>query len=198
MRQEDHDIIKDLDDAALLARAAAADERAFATLVARHRPTLLRWARRVGGDAALAEDAVQEALTAAWRHAAQYRGDAPVRGWLATLVRHALWRALGRRAHMQLEAPEDLEALGARAGWGDPGLGGRIEAVVGSRECLEHAFGALPAHDREVLALVDIEGASLEEASVALELGLAALKSRLHRARLRLVASLREEGCDGR
>jgi RNA polymerase sigma-70 factor (ECF subfamily) len=198
VRQEDHDILKDLDDAALLARAAAADERAFATLVARHRPRLLAWARRVGGDQALAEDAVQEALTAAWRHAAGYRGETPVRGWLATLVRHALWRALDRRARVQLEPPEDLEALGARAGWGDPELGARIESVVASRECLEHAFGALPTHDREVLALVDIEGASLEEASTTLELGLAALKSRLHRARLRLVASLRQEGCDGR
>lgn len=189
-----HDIA---DDASLVRRIALGDEPALAALVQRHRPTLVRWAGRIASDRGLAEDAVQEALTSVWRFAAGFREDSSVRAWLATLVRHAVWRELRKRRHDEAHAPEEeLEALGARAGWGDPTLGGHVEAVVGSRECLEHAFARLQVADREVLGLVDVEGASLEEASAALELGLAAVKSRLHRARLRLVAALREEECD--
>lgn len=186
------------DDADLVRRIALHDEPAFAALVQRHRPALVRWAGRVASDRGLAEDAVQEALTSVWRHAASFRGEASVRAWLATLVRHAVWRQMKRAHHDEVEPVGDLETLGARAGWGDPRLGGHVESVVGSRECLERAFGRLLVPDREVLGLVDVEGSSLEEACVALELGLAALKSRLHRARLRLVAVLREEECDGR
>jgi len=184
------------EDADLVRRIGLRDEPAFAALVQRHRPTLVRWAGRIASDRGLAEDAVQEALTSVWKHAAGYRGDAPVRAWLGTLVRRAVWRQLARGHQHETEPVADLETLAARAGWGDAGLGGHVESVVGSRECLELAFGRMHPSDREVLGLVDIEGASLEEASAALELGLAALKSRLHRARLRLVAVLREEECD--
>lgn len=186
------------DDNTLLSRAAAGDEPAFATLVERHRSSLWRWAARTAHDSHIAEDAVQEGLVAAWRFAAGFRGETSVRAWLSTLVRHALWRQLKRSVTSELEDNDDLDALGARAGWGDRTLPGHIESVVASRECLEHAFSRLGVGDREVLALVDIEGASLEEAAAGLALGLPALKSRLHRARLRLVAALREEDCDGR
>lgn len=185
-------------DHELVLATAAGDAPAFELLLARHRASLVRWATRSAGDAALAEDAVQEALTAAWRSAAAFRGDGSVRGWLCTMVRHALGRQLARRRHVDSEDPATLEVLGARAGWGDPTLGARVESVVASRECLEHAFSRLAGGDREILALVDIEGASLDEATEALDLTLAAVKSRLHRARLKLVAALSEEDCDGR
>ncbi len=188
----------DAADAALVQRMAGGDESALRLLLTRHRAMLLRFATHVAHDRGLAEDALQEALTAAWRYAAGFRGECTVRAWLATLVRHAVWKQLKRARRDAPEGPTELEALGARAGWGDPGLGSRIESVVASRECLEHAFARLQEGDREVLALVDIEGASLDEACAALELGLAALKSRLHRARLRMVAALREEECDAR
>lgn len=185
-------------DDELMHRVAGGDEAAFAALVARHRATLWRWAAKVAHDQGIAEDAVQEGLTAAWRFAAGFRGETSVKAWLATLVRHALWRQLRRNVRNEVQDNESLDTLGARAGWGDPGLGAHIESVVGSRECLEHAFARLPVADREVLGWVDVEGATLDEAAAHLELGLAALKSRLHRARLRLVAALREEDCDGR
>jgi RNA polymerase sigma-70 factor (ECF subfamily) len=53
------------------------------------------------------------------------------------------------------------------------------------------AFFALAPDERELLLLRDVEGFSNEECAHLLELGLAALKSRLHRARLKFVACLR-------
>ena len=62
------------------------------------------------------------------------------------------------------------------------------------RQEIERALGALSDDDREVLALVDAEGLSIEEASSSLGVTEAALKSRLHRARLRFMAAMRAMG----
>ena len=62
----------------------------------RHGAKWQRLATRVAHDRGIAEDALQEAFTAAWRHAGGFRGDCSVRAWLATLVRHAVWRQLKR------------------------------------------------------------------------------------------------------
>lgn len=62
-----------------------------------------------------------------------------------------------------------------------------------------HAREALddtPVEDRAILTLRDLEGTSGEEAAALLGVGLAAMKSRLHRARLRLAAELRKGGHD--
>ena len=51
---------------------------------------------------------------------------------------------------------------------------------------LEQALGEMDDEAREVLLLRDVEGLSGEEAAAALGIGLAAMKSRLHRARFEL------------
>lgn len=87
-----------------------------------------------------------------------------------------------------------LLELGAEAGWGST-LGDEAFAQrLTDRLALEEAFQALAPEEREVLVLRDIEGFSAEEAAAALELSVAALKSRLHRARLRLAAQLKKGG----
>ncbi len=64
---------------------------------------------------------------------------------------------------------------------------------IESDEWVRHALAQLDDDDRDALALVDVEGLSIEEAAAALSLSVAAVKSRLHRARLRFVAALRKE-----
>ena len=59
------------------------------------------------------------------------------------------------------------------------------------------ALAALCTEDREVLLLRDVEGLSAAEAAGVLELSVAALKSRLHRARLRLAGELRARSAEG-
>jgi RNA polymerase sigma-70 factor (ECF subfamily) len=80
--------------------------------------------------------------------------------------------------------------LGYNAGWGsdDP----EAIAIAAEQEgALRNALSQLSAEDREVLILRDFEGLRGSEAAGLLGIGERALKSRLHRARLRLAVALR-------
>ena len=170
-------------DQALVIRCAAGDRAAFDRLVERHGGALLRFASRQCTSARDAEDALQDGLLAAWRGAGGFRGDAAVRTWLFQVVLHACRRRGRRRSgepdrHEPMEAAEHLATEGT-----DP------EERVSTRQqgrALELALEALPAEAREILLLRDVEGLSGAEAAEVLGLGLAAMKSRLHRARLEL------------
>lgn len=183
------------DDASLIERIANGDRSALAALARRHGPAILRHAARMTRDEASAEDALQDTLLAVLEHASTFRArddegrSRPVRGWLFTIARHAILRR-ARRGHdaVREELDDDLSALGAAAGFGCPlDFVGAFE----EREAIERVLATLGDDDREVLALVDAEGLSLEEASATLGVSLAALKSRLHRARLRFMAAMR-------
>jgi len=176
-------------DAALLRLAAGGDRAAFDRFVTRHQDAVFRYLRMVAGSEADAEDALQEAFLAAWRSADGFRGTDSARGWILTIGRHALHRLHRRRA----DEPADhlsLETLGCEAGWGCE-LGEEPVAVADRRALLEAALQHLGPLDREVIVLRELEGFSGEEAAALMGLGLPALKTRLHRARLRLAAELR-------
>ena len=81
--------------------------------------------------------------------------------------------------------------LGLDAGWGsdDPEA---LAIAAERKEILQHALRTLSSDDQEVLTLRDIEGLRGPEAAEVLGIGERALKSRLHRARLRLAAALRK------
>jgi RNA polymerase sigma-70 factor (ECF subfamily) len=86
-----------------------------------------------------------------------------------------------------------LPELGEAAGWGDQNP---EEGALRSerRGCLARALEALGPEEREILVLRELEELTGEETAAALGIGLAAMKSRLHRARLRLAAQLRRDG----
>jgi RNA polymerase sigma-70 factor (ECF subfamily) len=181
-------------DPQLLQLSAAGDAAAFARFVDRHQGVVYRRARAACASAADAEDVLQETFLAAWRGAAGFRGttDGDARGWLLTIARHACHRMSTRSSARISAAASDvsLESLALRAGWGavpdeqDDDRATRVRA----------AFATLAHEDREILALRDIEETSGEEAARMLGLTLAAMKSRLHRARLRLAAAYAEDG----
>jgi RNA polymerase sigma-70 factor, ECF subfamily len=177
-------------DAELIRRSAAGDCDAFAELVAGHDAAVFRFIRAVAPDAAAAEDALQETFLAAWSHAASFRGEASVRTWLLTIARNAVNRQHRRR----VDEPHDLEPLselGIAAGWGDPDPE-QMALQRESEQVVSRALDRLSAGDREILVLRDIEGISGEDVAAMLGLTLAAMKTRLHRARLRLAARVRE------
>jgi RNA polymerase sigma-70 factor (ECF subfamily) len=184
------------DDAGLIERVAAGDRRAFAVLVERHHAPLYRYLVGVARDAAAAEDALQDAFAAAWRKASTFRGASSGRTWLYTLARNALAHRY-RRHENRPDVAESLEALGGAAGWGEPSSGDRVLAALEDRDRVQKALARLSPDDREVLALLDVEELSAKEAAEALGIGVGALKSRLHRARLRLLAELGKEEADG-
>lgn len=176
-------------DEDLVRRSGAGDRHAFEMLVARHEAPLYRFALRACGGEREAEDALQDGLLAAWRGAAGFRGESAARTWLFQVVVNACHRRHRRRAG-QAGAPDPLEAA-AEVAHDGPGP----EERAGAREvgrALDRALAALPAEAREVLLLRDVEGLSGEETAAALGVGLAAMKSRLHRARLELKARVEE------
>ncbi len=179
------------EDAALLAGAAGGDDAAFARFVDRHAASVLRFLVSLDAGAE-AEDLLQETFLAAWRAADGFRGEGSARSWLMTTARRLLWRARRRSAAVASEA-RPLEELAETAGWGDPRLAVDLADRLADRLALEQALARLAVADREVVLLVDAEGLSLAEAAAVVEVGLPALKSRLHRARLRLGAALRGE-----
>ncbi|MBS1153399.1 MAG: hypothetical protein H6Q89_5097 [Myxococcaceae bacterium] len=174
---------------------AGRDEAAFEQLVRRHGPRLLRYCERFSPGGTAAEDAVQETLAAVWENAAQWRGGASARAWLWSIARHALQRDRRKKSGEPTEL-EPLDTLAVEAGWGEAGAQRSLEAAVADREQAQRALGALDSGGREVVWLVDGEGFSIEEAAEALGSSTAAIKSRLHRARLRFVAALRKEAAD--
>ncbi len=180
-----------LDDRGLIARVAARDHGALRALVDRHSVAMHRHARALSGDGAMAEDAVQEAFVSVWSHAETFRGEHPsARAWLFSIVRNAVRAQARGRTRATPLGSDDVSELGERAGFGDPGRGRSLERALESRDAVGKGLASLGEDDREVVLLVDGEGFAVEEAAASLGLTLAATKSRLHRARLRLVSIL--------
>jgi len=190
-----HAVPTDPPDPVLLRRAAAGDRGAFDLLVERHRAAVFRWARSLTGADDVAEDVMQETFLAAYRHAGGHQGRSSVKTWLLTIARNQV-RRRHRKPEPRAESETSLEHLGAAAGWGSP-IGPDPERTVLEAErarWLRAALERLADSDREVLVARDLEGLSGPESATLLDISLPAMKARLHRARLRLVAELRQGG----
>lgn len=177
------------EDVELMARAASGDRQAFERAVAPHLAAVARLTRAIAGGAA-ADDAVQETLLLAFRRASTWKPSlGGLRPWLFAIARREAWR---QRAPLERHEDEaTLEVLGLEAGWSAPDPEAQVQRAEDA-ERLAWAITALEPKDREVLLLRDVEGLSGEESAAVLGAELAAVKSRLHRARLKLMARLRE------
>jgi RNA polymerase sigma-70 factor, ECF subfamily len=181
-----------IDDAALLRAASAGDARAFETFMHAHEAAVHRYLRNAYSHIDL-DDALQETFIAAWRGAGTFAGAGNARGWLYAIarnaVRHQTRRHVGEPAHV--ESIDSLESLAEQAGWGCAADATVLSDAALAREALTAAMAQLPAEEREVLTLRELDGFSGDETAALLHLSLSATKSRLHRARLHLAAVLR-------
>ncbi len=178
-----------MDDAALLHAAAEGDARAFEAFMHAHEAAVHRFlcTRMFAG--AEVDDAMQETFIAAWRSASSYHGGGSARAWLYAIARNAV-RHLVRRHVGEPAQSESLDVLARDAGWGCAADDSPISDASLARETLQLALQQLSADDREILTLRELDGVSGEETAQLLQLSPAAMKSRLHRARLRLAAAL--------
>lgn len=176
-------------DAELLERTAAGDHTAFTAFVEQHQDAVFRFLTNRTGSTADCEDALQETFLAAFRGCGSYRGEASARAWILGIARNVSRKMYRRRAG-EPAGMESLELLGLRAGWGEPPLPSSFLEGLVRRDTLEKAMRKLSPEEREILVLRELEGLSGEEAAEVLDLSLPAMKSRLHRARLRLAAAL--------
>jgi RNA polymerase sigma-70 factor (ECF subfamily) len=163
-------------DAQLVQRMAAGDDSALRELYAAYGQKLYAFALRLSGDPALAQDAVQEALVAAWRGAARYRAEGRVLTWLLGIVHHIALKALRNRPlpisdemETSLPAPDDSPEEQAEAGE--------------QRRWVQEGLGRLSPEHRAVLELVFYQRLSLEEAAEVCGCPLGTVKSRLSYAR---------------
>ncbi len=181
------------DDRTLLQRHLAGDDTAFGTLFARHRDRLWAVALRTTGDPEDAADALQEAMIAAFRRAASYRGEAAVTTWLHRIVVNASLDRLRRRA---VRAAEPLPGEWS-SGAGDlvPAGGAVTDPALAAeagerRRAVVAALARLPVEQRAALVLVDMEGFSVAEAAEILGTAAGTVKSRCSRGRARLLPLL--------
>ncbi|HEY0868431.1 MAG TPA: RNA polymerase sigma factor [Fimbriimonas sp.] len=148
----------------------------FERLANRHKDAVYRQMVRVCGSHEDAEDALAEALLSAYKAADNLRSEEAFRGWLATIGRRACLRLRRRDLVAPILALNDLEV---------PADGSLEEEVELGRMkgCVNAAVTALPDIYRDTYVLREIEGRSAEEVAKELGLSIAAVKSRLHRAR---------------
>lgn len=151
----------DASDVDLMGRVAKGDEVAFRRLSLRHVPAMVGLARRVLGNAADAEDVVQEAMLRVWTHAPRWQPLAAFRTWLTRIVVNL---CLDRKR----KAPwVDLEAAGEIA---DPAPDAGEAAERNERDRLvDAAIAQLP--DRQRTAIVLTYGDGMSNAEVAEVLG---------------------------
>ncbi|WP_184729215.1 RNA polymerase sigma factor [Saccharopolyspora phatthalungensis] len=170
-----------------MAAARRGDDAAFDMLVRRHSTKMYRVAYRILADSAEAEDAVQEAWVSAWRSLGRFRGDSAPTTWLYRVVTNAALATLRRRKPTVPLSPND-ELIPDRA-TADP-----EDQVVRSEEAarVHRAIATLEPSQRVPLVLRELEGLSYEEIAEMLDVPVTALRARLHRARVTLLARLKE------
>jgi RNA polymerase sigma-70 factor (ECF subfamily) len=177
-------------EAELLEAARAGSGEALEALLERHEARLYRFARRLCRHREDAEDVLQESLLAAARGIPGFRGASSMATWLYTIARSFCIKKRRRSVFAPAEVSLDTEASAAR-GVADPARR-PDEALEASRleAALERAIAALDRPYREVLLLRDVEGLPAAEVARVTGLSVAAVKTRLHRARGRLRAAL--------
>ncbi|CAM01182.1 RNA polymerase sigma-70 factor (ECF subfamily) [Saccharopolyspora erythraea NRRL 2338] len=176
-------------DQALIAAAQRGDASAFDELVRRHTTTMYRVAVRILGNSSEAEDAVQDAWVSAWRSLKRFRGDAAPSTWLYRVVTNAALAQIRRRRPTVPLDVSDEAVGGLFADHRDP----EGQAVRNEEATMVHrAIATLEPSQRVPLVLHEFEGMGYEEIAEVLDVGAPALRSRLHRARLALLARLKE------
>ena len=180
----------------------ALDEARFAELSERHRRELQVHSYRMLGNLEQAEDAVQEALLRAWKGRASFDGGPGARAWLYRIVTTTCFdilRAAQRRGERVVESIADVP-------WLQPcpdtllDAAAEPEGAVILRETVELAYLAviqlLPARQRAVLLLRDVQGYSAAETASILGLSVAAVTSALQRARATIAAKVAARDAD--
>jgi RNA polymerase sigma-70 factor (ECF subfamily) len=162
----------------------------FERLLREHWPRLRRFAYSLSRDAADADDLVQGTVERAMRAAGQWQAGSRFDSWLFRIARNH-WidtaRARSRQAK-RFVAAEDGEAVGF-----DPRPG--TEAAIDLKRAMA-ALERLPDEQREVVALILVDGLGYRETAELLGLPIGTISRRLVRGRKALLALLGEKGND--
>ncbi len=177
-------------EALLVERARQGDVTAFGDLISKYERRIYRMARQITQNDEDAEDVLQETFLKAFEHLDSFQGQSKFYTWLTRIaVNESLMKLRKRKSDRTVSLDENIETeeepiVREIAVWDDtPELRYSQEEM---RQILDKAIDGLKPIFRTVFILRDVEELSTEETAEVLGLSIAAVKSRLLRARLQL------------
>jgi RNA polymerase sigma-70 factor (ECF subfamily) len=168
-------------DPAVVLAAKAGDLRAFEVLMRAYQAPVWRFLRHLLADAELAEDTTQETFVRVHRGLRSFDGRSRFSTWVFQVARNAgidALRARARRERLVLSDPAEVASPEA------------------SHE-LEAALSSLDVELREAILVVEVLGLTYAEAAALVGVPAGTLKSRVHRARERLLGWMTAEEAAG-
>jgi RNA polymerase sigma-70 factor, ECF subfamily len=167
-----------------IGRARSGDLGAFETLVRAYQADAWRFAYHLTGNRATADEVTQEAFVRAFRRMATFRGEAKFTSWLMRIVRNCAMDAHRRAAREAALAERSVSESVST----DPQQWSGVE----DRLRIGQAIRELPDDLRAAFIVIEVLGFTYAEAAAILETKVGTLKSRMHRARARLIEALSE------
>jgi RNA polymerase sigma-70 factor (ECF subfamily) len=172
-------------EAELVARCRRGEMGAFEELYRQHATRLYNLAFRMAGNAADAEDLLQEIFLLAHRKLDSFRGASALGTWLYRLGMNVCLDRLRSKANRQDSATDTLEdQLTASPA--------SLSTSPFSRLDIERAIQSLPEGARAAFLLHDVEGLDHQEVGQALGISEGTSKSQVHKARMRIRTFLRQ------
>jgi len=152
--------------------------------IAGTRDRLYRVALAWCGDAMLADDLVQETMTAALKNYKQLRDENCLFGWMCCILKNNWYQ------HLRKKKPQDpLDDQMVSEAQGPVDKCEEIETV----EQIRRAIYSLPMDQRQVISLVDLGELSYCDVAQTLDIPIGTVMSRLHRARKNLLTKLEKQ-----
>lgn len=173
-------------DEQLVRKAQQEDERAFGELVHRYESKVYSLALKMLRNPEDAEDVLQDTFLRAYRGIKSFQGNSTFSTWVYRITANSALMRL-RRKHLPTVSIDDADERETPiniADWAP----GPVEQLLNqeTQQAMNQAIESLPPEFRQVFVLRDIEELSNSEVAEILDLSVAAVKSRLHRARLKV------------
>jgi RNA polymerase sigma-70 factor (ECF subfamily) len=181
------------DDSTLIKLVLAGEAESFAVLMDRH---LAAVRKRIGSmvpNKADAEDLLQEVILKVWYRLATFRFESSFRTWMTRVAINEVLQSYRREQRVPIcRAASDFDVIASPSESPHQSLA-RVEEI----QAVRSAVVGLPAKYRRVLILHDLGQLSVRETAQELESSVAAVKTRLFRARHMLLAALQESNIQG-
>jgi RNA polymerase sigma-70 factor (ECF subfamily) len=182
----------------LVDRLRAGEEAAFAELVARYQPQLLRLAEATVGSRAVAQEVTQDTWLAVVRGVDRFEGRSSFKTWLFHILLNRARSAATREQRAGRPDEHVDERFDASGAWAEPPepWADRVDERMVAAELADRAkalLGELPEAQRQVVLLRDVEGVAAAEVCQMLQISDGNQRVLLHRGRARLRALLSGE-----
>lgn len=173
-------------DEELVHRAQQDDERSFGELVTRYESKVYSLAMKMLRNPEDAEDVLQDTFLRAYRGIKSFKGNSTFSTWIYRITANSALMRLRKKQlpQVSIEDSDERETPISIADWAP----GPVEQLLNQemQKVMDEAINALPPEFRQVFILRDVEELSNADVAEILDLSVAAVKSRLHRARLKV------------